>query len=408
MLVVWLAFVCLSWMAVLWRGGKLGHVVAQLPFALLVAVLLVWVVPALEETNSEGQPIGLAIRGYGVMLLLAMIASVGAAAYRARQVGLDSELILSLAVWLVLGGIAGARALYVIEYWRDFQRDTLWETIVAIVKFTEGGLVVYGAIIGGLAAGAFFVTRHRLPTLAMADLIAPSLAIGLSIGRIGCFLTGCCFGGICPPSYFAVTFPFGSPAYVHQLEHGTLWGMHLVKESDDTWRIAAVASKTAAEQHGLQVGQRLRSYQMRPWAEVWRAQLENRLDSEVARAQTNDGKLVVWTVRDLPHTSRPVYPTQLFASLNAALLAWLVWTHYPLRKRDGEVFALLFTLYPISRFLLEIIRDDEPGQWGTALTISQWFALLTLLVVAALWYVILRRPAKPVFLYPNVAEVTNR
>jgi phosphatidylglycerol:prolipoprotein diacylglycerol transferase len=66
--------------------------------------------------------------------------------------------------------------------------------------------------------------------------------------------------------------------------------------------------------------------------------------------------------------------------------------YYPFRRRDGEVIALLLTLYPVSRFLLEYIRKDEGGQFGTNLTISQNVSLLMLAGVAVLWYYILRRP----------------
>ena len=68
-------------------------------------------------------------------------------------------------------------------------------------------------------------------------------------------------------------------------------------------------------------------------------------------------------------------PTQLYAAIDAGLLALVLWFYYPFRRRDGEVFALLITLHPISRFFLEMIRSDEPGQFGTGLTISQWLSL---------------------------------
>jgi len=73
-------------------------------------------------------------------------------------------------------------------------------------------------------------------------------------------------------------------------------------------------------------------------------------------------------------------------------LAAFLWLYFPFRLRDGEVFALLLTLHPISRFLLELIRDDEPGQFGTALTISQWLSLVMLLVATGLWWYLLRQP----------------
>ena len=65
---------------------------------------------------------------------------------------------------------------------------------------------------------------------------------------------------------------------------------------------------------------------------------------------------------------------------------------YPFRRRDGEIFALLLTVHPISRFLLEMIRSDEPGQFGTPLTISQWISLAFLVLAAGFWYCVEKQP----------------
>ena len=64
----------------------------------------------------------------------------------------------------------------------------------------------------------------------------------------------------------------------------------------------------------------------------------------------------------------------------------------PFRRRDGELLALLLTIYPIARFLLEMIRTDEPGILGTGLSIAQNMSLVLLLLAAGLWCYILRRP----------------
>ena len=97
------------------------------------------------------------IRGYGVMLLLAVAGGVGLSAYRAHRAGLDPELIFALAVWLFLSGIVGARLFYVMEYWHEkFAQPTLAKTILAIINIPEGGLVVYGSLLaGGLALMVF-------------------------------------------------------------------------------------------------------------------------------------------------------------------------------------------------------------------------------------------------------------
>jgi phosphatidylglycerol:prolipoprotein diacylglycerol transferase len=88
-----------------------------------------------------------------------------------------------------------------------------------------------------------------------------------------------------------------------------------------------------------------------------------------------------------------VHPTQLYSSVNAALLAWLLWSFYPFRRRDGEVVALMLLLYPIARFLLEVIRVDESAVFGTGLSISQNISLVVLVAGIALWVSLCRQPA---------------
>ena len=84
-------------------------------------------------------------------------------------------------------------------------------------------------------------------------------------------------------------------------------------------------------------------------------------------------------MNDLPSQSLGVYPTQILAAINAALLAALLWWYFPFRRRNGQVFALGIILYSVTRFCLELIRRDEAGQFGTQLTISQWVSLIVVL-----------------------------
>ena len=110
-------------------------------------------------------------------------------------------------------GVVGARLFYVIEYWDEsFAGRSLRDTLLEIANIPEGGLVIYGGLIGAAVGFVIFVRKHRLPLLAMADLIAPSMAIGLAFGRIGCFLNGCCYGGQTDLPWH-VTFPEFSSRY---------------------------------------------------------------------------------------------------------------------------------------------------------------------------------------------------
>src|SRR4029079_15885832 len=110
---------------------------------------------ALPSVVGEEQ--GLPIRGYGVMLLLAVSSAVALLVHRAKRRGYEPELILSLAFWLFLAGIVGARMFYLIEYWQpQFHKETLAETLKAVLNITQGGLVVFGSLIGGAVAALIF------------------------------------------------------------------------------------------------------------------------------------------------------------------------------------------------------------------------------------------------------------
>jgi len=87
----------------------------------------------------------------------------------------------------------------------------------------------------------------------------------------------------------------------------------------------------------------------------------------------------------LPQRSLPDHPTQIYSSLNALFLVVLLWCFWHYRKSDGEVFALMLILYPIGRFFIEIIRNDESGQFGTEFTISQWVSVITIAIGFAMF-----------------------
>src|SRR5208283_5548822 len=100
--------------------------------------------------------------------------------------------------------------------------------------------------------------------------------------------------------------------------------------------------------------------------------------------------------RPLPR-SAPVHPTQIYSTIDALILCLLLLVYDRFRRRDGELTALLMTIYPITRFLIERIRTDEAAIWGTGLHISQNISLGILTVAVCLWIYVLRRPAKLAF-----------
>lgn len=177
-------------------------------------LLVVFVVPLV--VGEEGLP----IRGYGLFLMLAILAAGLLIIYRGKRLwNIPPELLLSVEVVSVIFGILGARLFYVIEYWNNIKGDSFGSTFFNIFNMVNGGLVVYGSIIGGTVALFVYLYLKKLPILATFDLYAPALLLGIALGRLGCLMNGCCFGAICDGP-MGITFPPGSPAHLRQLEHG--------------------------------------------------------------------------------------------------------------------------------------------------------------------------------------------
>jgi phosphatidylglycerol:prolipoprotein diacylglycerol transferase len=295
---------------------------AAIGLPLLVAGgMIAWGLPALDD--GQGVP----VRGYGVMLLAAAAAGTWLSIVRGRAVGFDADTILALGMEVFLWGLVGARLFYVIEYREQFFRPgvSLVESLGSVLNLAAGGLVVFGSLPTAAWAAWRFARRRGLPLLKLADCIAPGLLLGLALGRVGCFLNGCCYGGPCDLPW-AVRFPPESPPWLDQAARGLL-----------------------------------------------------------PPADAPDGQ--PWSLA--------IHPAQLYAAIDAALLSVLAVLFTPLARRPGEVFALVLTLHPLSRLLLEAIRVDEPPALGTPLSISQLVSLVLLACAAVLWWWIARQPLQP-------------
>ena len=95
--------------------------------------------------------------------------------------------------------------------------------------------------------------------------------------------------------------------------------------------------------------------------------------------------------------SEAVHPTQIYSTIDALILCALLLVYDRFRRRDGVLTALMLTIYPLTRFLVERIRTDEADIWGTGLHISQNISLGLLVVAICLWVYVLRRPARLAF-----------
>ncbi|MCD4728232.1 MAG: prolipoprotein diacylglyceryl transferase, partial [Pirellulales bacterium] len=263
-----------------------------------------------------------------------------------------------------------------------------------VINIAQGGLVVYGSLFGGLTGLLLFVRKHQLPLLAVCDLIAPSMMLGLAVGRIGCLLNGCCFGGECDRAW-AVTFPPNAPPYIAQVERGRMYGMTLGDDLRSAPRVLGVDPGSPADRAGLRAGDRLEGIndsKISTTKQVHWALADAFYERKPLLIRVEGRPEIEVPAVEPPPRSLPVHPTQPYSSINALLICLLLLAWSPLRRRDGELLALLLSVYPVARFIMEIVRTDESAVFGTGLSISQNVSLLLLLCAVALWFYILRRP----------------
>lgn len=165
---------------------------------------------------------GITIYSYGVMVALAFVAGLLWVIYASRRAGIDSKQAVDLVFWIILAAILGSRILHVAVS----ERDRFLANPLMFFKIWEGGLVFYGGLIAAAVVAIWYMRRHRMPLLLTCDVFAPGIALGHAVGRIGCFLAGCCFGRVCSKAaWYTVSFPHdphtfappGVPLYPTQL-----------------------------------------------------------------------------------------------------------------------------------------------------------------------------------------------
>jgi phosphatidylglycerol:prolipoprotein diacylglycerol transferase len=149
------------------------------------------------------------VHSYGVMIALAFLAGLWTATLRARREKISGEIIADVTLWIMIGAILGARAVYVATYWKD---EFAGQPLSEIFAIWHGGLVFYGGLIGAITAGTIYLHWKKLPLWKIADVLAPSIALGSVFGRIGCLLNGCCYGRACDLPW-AISFPADNPLH---------------------------------------------------------------------------------------------------------------------------------------------------------------------------------------------------
>lgn len=273
------------------------------------------------------------IYSYGVMLGLSLVVGWYLTLGLAERDGLPKETMANNYVVTAVAAVIGSRILYILTNLSEF------DSIGSMFAMRRGGLVAYGGFLGGFAGSYFFLRRHKIPLLPWADVAVPSLASGLMITRIGCYLFGCDFGR---PQCGAPGFPDCATA-----------------AAPPSWL------------------QKLGSFPH--WAE---GTLEHGSGSPAWVQHVKERGLS----HDATH-SFPVHPTQLYESLVGLGLLALLLTARRYQKFRGQIFLLFTFAYGVCRFLLEIVRDDaERGAIG--LPIPQHIVFPFCLALLAVGYLI--------------------
>lgn len=142
----------------------------------------------------------LTLHTYGVLLAIAFLAGLWIANRQARKSGLDPARITDMAVYVLIGGLIGAKLMLVaVEYQFYFHNPR------ELLSILQSGGVFYGGLLGALPVAWWYARRHALDGWRTADVLAPGVAVGQAIGRLGCFAAGCCYGRSCDKPW-GVTF----------------------------------------------------------------------------------------------------------------------------------------------------------------------------------------------------------
>jgi prolipoprotein diacylglyceryltransferase len=312
-------------------------------------------------------PNGVPIYGFGLMLFFAFLACTWLGGRRAERVGMKREVVQDLAMAVFIGGLIGARIFYMYGEMPSPPK-TVADFFYELPRIWEGGIIFYGSVVGGLIGYGilywFFLRKQGVSTLKLADVIAPSVALGLALGRIGCFLNGCCYGQVacadCP--VYTVQFPLSAPARYALVETGaqTAAGFTVDESYHDAGvRVEQVDPNSAAYAAGLRASDIIE--------EANGKALQSSFDltkylgnfQEWPRGQKD---LTLKLKDKAAFTFQPrtlgLHPTQLYETVSMLIVILLLLAYEPFKTRDGQVMVLMMLAYAVHRYVNEMLRDD--------------------------------------------------
>jgi phosphatidylglycerol---prolipoprotein diacylglyceryl transferase len=142
--------------------------------------------PTIQLFGKQFSPV---LPTYGVLMAVAFVVGLWLTHRLASKAGLPASRVVDLAVYTMIGGLIGARLLLVVVEWPYYAKHPR-----ELVSLLQSGGVFYGGFLGALPVAWWYARRHQLDGWRTADVLAPGVALGQAIGRLGCFAAGCCFG----------------------------------------------------------------------------------------------------------------------------------------------------------------------------------------------------------------------
>ena len=304
--------------------------------------------------------IDLPIYSYGVMLGLSLVVGWVLVMKLGEADGLPSEKLAACYIWTAVAAMLGARLLYILTNLHEFANDSF----IDLFNVRKGGLVAYGGFIGGFFGSWIYLRWQKIRLLPWADVVVPTLASGLGITRIGCFLYGCDYGK---------PIPANAPAWLQSI------GVRFPNWSQKFDELPRSVGGGDGVIHG----------------------------SPAFLHHIHDG-----LVQATSGFSDLVYPTQLMEVVNGWLLfAILMFARKKTRFR-GQIFLIFTMYYGVTRSLMEIIRGDtgRGGLW--IFSTSQIVGIVTCAAAMVAWYFLSKSakadPEAAMSLGPGAVKETPR
>jgi phosphatidylglycerol:prolipoprotein diacylglycerol transferase len=301
--------------------------------------------------------VGIPIYGYGLMMVFAFLATQWTASKLAKIKGIDPEIFVNVALFALVSGVIGSRISHVLEnlgYYTNPQL-TAWQNFLDMINIRSGGLTFYGGLILAAPVVLAYLLYRKVPARLSMDICAPCITLGLAIGRVGCFLNGCCYGA--PTTLpWAVEFPYSSiGAYADAVDEGKINPPIELRIPTGGDHFRLVSNDELQQGFALTGDPQQPKYYLAPNAKA------------VAATQH----------------SQAVHPAQLYSTLTSLLMTALLLCYFFTPHTGGRVLALMLMLEGPSRFLLEMLRVEPPVLGPMSL--SMVIGLILFVVGVVLW-----------------------